>query len=72
MSSKKREKPMGLEIFDFSGKKALVTGPSQGIGLTLACGLAAAGIRIIVNGRNREKLWQAAESIGKDTLQLAV
>jgi len=35
---------MGFQLFDLSGKRALVTGSSQGIGLALAQGLAAAGV----------------------------
>jgi gluconate 5-dehydrogenase len=34
---------MSLSLFDLSGKRALVTGSSQGIGFALARGLAAAG-----------------------------
>jgi gluconate 5-dehydrogenase len=47
-------------MFDLSGKKALITGSSQGIGFALAKGLAAAGADIILNGRNVEKLSIAA------------
>lgn len=47
---------MSLEIFSLKGKCALVTGSSQGIGLALAEGLARAGARVILNGRNIEKL----------------
>ena len=47
---------MTLKLFDLSGKRALVTGSSQGIGLGLAEGFAAAGAEIILNGRNTEKL----------------
>ncbi|MBX2856138.1 MAG: glucose 1-dehydrogenase [Rhodobacteraceae bacterium] len=50
-------------MFDLSGKRALVTGSSQGIGLALAKGLAAAGAEIILNGRNEEKLTDAAASL---------
>ncbi|MQX60568.1 gluconate 5-dehydrogenase, partial [Sinorhizobium meliloti] len=34
---------MSTELFDLTGKRALVTGSSQGIGYALAKGLAAAG-----------------------------
>lgn len=63
---------MGLEIFDLSGKRALVTGSSQGIGLALARGLAKGGAQVILNGRNREKLQQTADTIGKNALQMVV
>ena len=44
---------MSLDLFDLSGKRALITGSSQGIGLSLARGLAAAGAAVILNGRDR-------------------
>ena len=49
-------------IFELTGKTALVTGSSQGIGLALAKGLAAAGAKVLLNGRNAERL--AAASAG--------
>jgi gluconate 5-dehydrogenase len=39
-------------LFDLTGRTALVTGSTRGIGLTLARGLAAAGARVVVNGRD--------------------
>ena len=47
-------------LFDLTGKTALITGSSQGIGLALAHGLADAGATVILNGRTQEKLDQAA------------
>ena len=47
-------------LFDLTGKTALVTGSSQGIGLALAHGLADAGATVILNGRNEDKLAAAA------------
>ncbi|GAA1650341.1 SDR family oxidoreductase [Microbacterium flavum] len=40
------------ELFDLSGRLALVTGSSRGLGQSLALGLAAAGARLIVHGRD--------------------
>ncbi|MBL8382607.1 MAG: SDR family oxidoreductase [Burkholderiales bacterium] len=45
--------------FDLTGKRALVTGSSQGIGLALARGLAAAGAGLVLNGRDQAKLERA-------------
>lgn len=50
----------GIELFDLGGKTALITGSSQGIGLTLAEGLMQAGAAVILNGRDQTKLKQAA------------
>lgn len=52
---------MSLELFALKGKRALVTGSSQGIGLALAEGLGLAGASLIINGRDRAKL-EAARS----------
>ncbi|WAP67989.1 SDR family oxidoreductase [Jiella pelagia] len=54
---------MSLSLFDLTGRRALVTGSSQGIGLALAKGLAAAGAEIVVNGRDAEKLSAAAAEL---------
>jgi len=62
---------MGRDLFDLTGRRALITGSSQGIGFALARGLADAGAEIVLNGRNTEKLAEAARSFGSDTHQLA-
>ena len=54
----------GINAFDLSGRLALVTGSSQGIGFAIAQGLAAAGARIVLNGRSAERLGVAAASLG--------
>ena len=53
----------GSALFNLSGHTALVTGSSQGIGLALAGGLAAAGASIVLNGRDEGKLAAAANSL---------
>ena len=57
---------MTLSLLDLSGKRALVTGSSQGIGLALARGLAGAGASVILNGRKEDRLAVAAEDLRKD------
>ena len=49
--------------FDLSGNLALVTGGGSGLGLAIARGLASAGARVVINGRNRAKLDAAAETL---------
>lgn len=54
---------MSLKLFDLTGKRALITGSSQGIGLALAEGLAAAGAEVVLNGRDAGRLAAAAAKI---------
>lgn len=48
-------------LFDLTGKRALITGSSQGIGLALAEALASAGAQVILNGRDRAKCERVAQ-----------
>ena len=57
---------MTLEMFNLSGKRALITGSSQGIGFALARGLAGAGAEIILNGRDQAKLATAQQELGDE------
>jgi gluconate 5-dehydrogenase len=54
---------MSLKLFDLAGRRALVTGSSQGIGLAIAEGLAAAGAEVILNGRGKDKLDRAVAGL---------
>ena len=50
-------------LFDLTGRTALITGSSQGLGLAMARGLAQAGAAIVLNGRDEKKLAAAAEAL---------
>lgn len=54
---------MTPSLFDLNGRLALITGSSQGIGLSLAQGLAAHGAKVVLNGRDRAKLEAAVASV---------
>jgi gluconate 5-dehydrogenase len=49
------------KLFDLSGRTALVTGSSGGLGLVMARGLAEAGAAVVLNGRDAAKLAAAKE-----------
>lgn len=55
-----------MKLFDLSGRTALVTGSSRGLGLAMARGLAEAGAAIILNGRSRDRLESAERSLRED------
>ena len=50
-------------LFDLSGRTALITGSSQGLGFAIARGLAQAGAAIVLNGRDEAKLAAAATTL---------
>lgn len=52
------------ELFDLSGRVALITGGSKGIGKACARGMAEAGANIAISARNEAELKRAAEEIG--------
>jgi 5-keto-D-gluconate 5-reductase (EC 1.1.1.69) len=50
-------------LFDLSGKRALVTGSAQGIGLLLARGLAEHGAEVVINDITQQRATQAADAL---------
>jgi len=64
-----------MELFDLSGRVAVVTGGNGGIGLGMARGMAQAGATIVIAGRNAEKNMTAVEELkrlGADVSAIAV
>src|SRR6187399_1797547 len=51
------------QLFDLSGKTALITGGSRGLGLQMAHALGEAGARIMLSSRKAEDLEQAAAEL---------
>jgi len=49
-----------MQLFDLTGRTALITGASRGIGLAIATALSSAGARVILNGRDAAALHAAA------------
>lgn len=54
-------------LFDLTGKLALVTGSSRGLGRSLAAGLAEAGAEVIVHGRDAAAIAQTVDEIAGAT-----
>jgi len=51
-------------MFDFTGKRVLITGSTQGIGLAMAKGFSAAGATVYINGATgMEKITQAMQQV---------
>ncbi len=57
--------------FDLTDRLALITGSSRGIGWAIAQGLADAGARVLLHGRNPEALQSRAAELGRNAGALA-
>lgn len=58
-----------MTLFDLTGRRALVTGGGQGLGLAIARGLAQAGAVVVLNGRDEGKLARAVRSLRDEGLE---
>jgi 2-deoxy-D-gluconate 3-dehydrogenase len=61
-----------MTMFDLTGRVAVVTGGNGGIGLGMAHGLAEAGARVVVAGRNAEKAETAVAELGAQSVFIAL
>ncbi len=57
---------------DLSGKSALVTGSTEGIGFAIAKGLLAAGASVVINGRTNAKVDAALGRLGGTARGIAI
>jgi NAD(P)-dependent dehydrogenase (short-subunit alcohol dehydrogenase family) len=58
---------MGMDIFNLTGKVALVTGGSKGLGKAMARGLVEAGADVVISSRHENELRPALEEILRGT-----
>jgi gluconate 5-dehydrogenase len=60
-----------LSLFNLKGRTVLISGSGSGIGFALAEGLAGAGAKIILNGRNESKLDDAEKKLLKSGAEVS-
>ncbi len=56
----------GIKQFDLTGKTAIVTGGSKGLGQAMAEGLASAGANLLITSRNAEEAESVAAQIASE------
>ena len=57
---------MSQTLFDITGKVALVTGSTHGLGMSMAMGLGKAGATIVVNGNSSQEKIDNAVALYKE------
>ena len=62
----------GIKQFDLTGRSAIITGGSKGLGKAMAAGLASAGASVLVSSRHGDEAAEAAEEISSDHGQQAI
>ena len=61
---------MAVSLFDLTGKRALVTGATHGLGMAMATGLANAGAEIIINDISKERLENAIKEYATNGIKV--
>ncbi len=56
----------GIKLFDLTGRTALITGGSKGLGHAMAAGLASAGADVMLVSRHLDEAQAAAANIAQD------
>ncbi len=56
----------GIKLFDLTGRVAVITGGSKGLGAAMAAGLASAGADLVLASRNLREVEQVAAEIARD------
>lgn len=56
----------GIKQFDMTGRKAIITGGSKGLGAAMAAGLASCGADVLLTSRHEAEAAEAAAEIAKD------
>jgi len=56
----------GIRLFDLTGRAALITGGTKGLGTAMAAGLASAGAAVAVCGRSTEEAQSVAQQLAAD------
>lgn len=68
-SSTSEETALGrFSDFSLDGKVAVITGASSGIGFGIAAAMSEAGARVVLVGRDRERLARCGEAVGEHRL----
>ncbi len=62
---------MSIKLFDLTGKTALVTGATHGLGMAISKGLGEAGARIVINDISQKKLDTAVKEYAEKGLDVA-
>ncbi|MBS3650511.1 SDR family oxidoreductase [Pseudaminobacter sp. 19-2017] len=60
---------MSISLFDLTGRIALITGSTRGLGRAIAQGLAEAGAKVVLNGTNGERVVEAVAEFRDRGLQ---
>lgn len=56
----------GIKLFDLTGRAAIITGGSKGLGLAMAEGLASAGANVMLVSRTKEESEASADQIARE------